>query len=386
MPARRSSYAVSVTDQSALQLRLALEQPIINGQFDLDAVQRISNTIINGKMDYNIHQWRVFLSFTQILAKHNFEVRQYRLKIADLYKGLDIKSKNIYSIFHDEQILRGIMTITIKRKNADALTGDPSYKKKFKDNKSYELKNFFQSIHYDNPTGSLILIPSPDAIPIFSAITSHFTPFHIRTVLSLSSQNSIRMYLLLQQFRSLQKRNLYFADFRWKFSVSDKYSNYDMKKWILNPCQKELKSIGFEFTYEYWTKDGKPIGFEFKIVKNNFENKVTLSATKDTICQDVEVIENSERPDDAVEVMTSEDERRLLQRLTEPGENRVSLTIPQAIRVVKSAVERYGSIENAAKHVNRFAYKIELSLHDGRVGAPKAYVAKCFSDEFQIQF
>ncbi|EOE7566752.1 replication initiation protein [Salmonella enterica] len=81
-----------------------------------------------------------------------------------------------------------------------------------------------------------------DAImPYLTQLKGQFTKVVVKNVSSLSSTYSIRIYELLQQFRSTGDRTIFLDDFRAMLDISDKYELFkDLNKFLLKPAVAEL--------------------------------------------------------------------------------------------------------------------------------------------------
>lgn len=81
-----------------------------------------------------------------------------------------------------------------------------------------------------------------DAImPYLTQLQGQFTKVVIKNISSLSSAYSIRLYEMLQQFRSTGDRTIALDDFRSMLAVKDKYQQFkDLNKMIIKPAVAEL--------------------------------------------------------------------------------------------------------------------------------------------------
>ncbi|WP_033568723.1 replication initiation protein [Dickeya undicola] len=81
-----------------------------------------------------------------------------------------------------------------------------------------------------------------DAImPYLTQLKGQFTRVVVKNVSNLSSSYSIRIYELIQQFRSTGERTIALDDFRSMLNVEDKYTQYkDLNKLLLKPSIQEL--------------------------------------------------------------------------------------------------------------------------------------------------
>ncbi|ENG0696793.1 replication initiation protein [Salmonella enterica subsp. enterica serovar Newport] len=82
---------------------------------------------------------------------------------------------------------------------------------------------------------------SDSIMPYLTQLKGQFTRVVIKNVSSLSSTYSIRIYELLQQFRSTGDRTIAVDDFRAILSIGDKYKPFkELNKMIIKPSVVEL--------------------------------------------------------------------------------------------------------------------------------------------------
>lgn len=78
-------------------------------------------------------------------------------------------------------------------------------------------------------------------MPYLTQLKGQFTRVVVKNVSSLTSTYSIRIYELLQQFRSTGDRTIALDDFRSILGISDKYPLFkDLNKFLLKPAITEL--------------------------------------------------------------------------------------------------------------------------------------------------
>ena len=87
-----------------------------------------------------------------------------------------------------------------------------------------------------------VKITFSDAImPYLTQLKGQFTRVIVKNVSSLSSAYSIRIYELLQQFRSTGDRMIAIDDFRSMLGITDKYQQFkDLNKLLIKPSIVEL--------------------------------------------------------------------------------------------------------------------------------------------------
>jgi plasmid replication initiation protein len=106
-----------------------------------------------------------------------------------------------------------------------------------------------------------------DAImPYLTQLKGQFTRVVVKNVSSLSSTYSIRIYELLQQFRSTGDRTIALEDFRSMLNLDDKYQQFkDLNKLLLKPAIAELnEKSDLAVTFETIKQGRKVIALRFR--------------------------------------------------------------------------------------------------------------------------
>jgi plasmid replication initiation protein len=82
---------------------------------------------------------------------------------------------------------------------------------------------------------------SDSVMPYLTQLQGQFTKVIIKNISRLSRSYSIRIYELLQQFRSTGERIISLDDFRSMLDICDKYQTYkSLNQQLLKPCIDEL--------------------------------------------------------------------------------------------------------------------------------------------------
>lgn len=112
-----------------------------------------------------------------------------------------------------------------------------------------------------------VQITFSDAImPYLTQLKGQFTRVVVKNVSSLSSTYSIRIYELLQQFRSTGERTISLNDFRSMLATEDKYQQFkDLNKMIIKPAIAELnKKSDLAVTAETVKKGRNVVALRFR--------------------------------------------------------------------------------------------------------------------------
>ena len=118
-----------------------------------------------------------------------------------------------------------------------------------------------------------------DAImPYLTQLKGQFTKVVVKNVSSLSSTYSIRIYELLQQFRSTGDRTIAIDDFRSMLAVEEKYQQFkDLNKMIIKPAVAELnEKSDLAVTVETVKQGRKVIALRFRF-KDDKQIKMALA-------------------------------------------------------------------------------------------------------------
>lgn len=118
-----------------------------------------------------------------------------------------------------------------------------------------------------------------DAImPYLTQLKGQFTRVVVKNVSSLSSTYSIRIYELLQQFRSTGDRTIALNDFRSMLDLEDKYQLFkDLNKLLLKPAIAELnEKSDLAVTVETVKQGQKVIALRFRF-RDDKQIKMAIS-------------------------------------------------------------------------------------------------------------
>jgi plasmid replication initiation protein len=123
--------------------------------------------------------------------------------------------------------------------------------------------------------GRIILTPAPALRPYLLELRERFTKTPLEQVSGLRSQHSVRIYMLLRQYLNLGKFDLTVEEFRNMLSLENQYPRFsELKRWVINPSQKELK-LKTDLSFKLITsKNGRSVSnLKFIIIKNEQINK-----------------------------------------------------------------------------------------------------------------
>ncbi|EBE8912552.1 replication initiation protein [Salmonella enterica] len=109
------------------------------------------------------------------------------------------------------------------------------------DDKREEFRWVQNRVQYLKGEGKVQITFSDSVMPYLTQLKGQFTKVIIKNVSSLSSTHSIRIYELLQQFRSTGDRTISIDDFRSMLNLSDKYKDFkSLNRALIKPAIAEL--------------------------------------------------------------------------------------------------------------------------------------------------
>lgn len=123
------------------------------------------------------------------------------------------------------------------------------------------------------------------ALPLMFDFKNKYFKYELWNALRLKSPNQVRMYEILKQYESLEKRELTVTELRELLGIGkNEYSGRtgwsDFKRYVLDSCQQALQeTTDIRYTYERGKtgKGGKWLSIIFYISKNkNYKDALTL--------------------------------------------------------------------------------------------------------------
>ena len=114
-------------------------------------------------------------------------------------------------------------------------------------------------------------------MPYLTQLKGQFTRVIIKNISNLSRSYSIRIYELLQQFRSTGERIIALDDFRSMLDIEHKYQTYkSLNQQLLRPCVDELnQKSDLAVTLETIKKGRTVVALHFRF-KEDKQIKMTI--------------------------------------------------------------------------------------------------------------
>jgi len=222
-----------------------------------------SNALIHARYEMTALQKKVLLMLISKIQPDDGDFKTYRIRAKDFLEAADLKSTQIYSklkvategllskVFYIKKPT-GVLQITI-----------------------------LSSAEYFEGRGLMELCFDPKLKPYLLQLKEQFTIMPLKQVLSLRSVYSIRIYEMLQQFKSTGFFITKVDDLKYKLGLEDKYKSYNLfKKNVILQAQKELAKTDMAFTFKEIKEGRKVDRISFRLIPikeiNLEENKNKL--------------------------------------------------------------------------------------------------------------
>ena len=155
---------------------------------------------------------------------------------SELQKNLIITAEEYFNSFPD----MGRKNAEIQLQEAVDRLWDRSILLK-DDEKQEEFRWIQRRAQYLKGEAKVQITFSDSVMPYLTQLQGQFTKVIIKNISRLSRSYSIRIYELLQQFRSTGERIISLDDFRSMLDICDKYQTYkSLNQQLLKPCIDEL--------------------------------------------------------------------------------------------------------------------------------------------------
>ena len=295
------------------------------------------NKLIEARYATSLQQQRIMLWLISELRPEDRDFQTYRVSIKELarFVGID-KNKNIY------QELAGA---------TKGMIG------KVLEIGSIESKELLQvglisSAKYKIGEGFLDLAISPELMPYLLELKANFTTALLRDLMAMKSAYSIRLYDLLNQYRTIGTRTLDVEELKRLFKMEKKYSHYGhFKTRVIAPAMKEISAVTDLLVSFKEKKAGRMVtALEFTIkTKDGFMREAQQAALR-------------------------EEGRGLYERLIGHG-----LKEDQANKYI----ELYGESDPA--RIKENIAKLEAELKAGKVKNASAWLRRAIDEDYRDQ-
>lgn len=126
-------------------------------------------------------------------------------------------------------------------------------------------------IHYFDGEARISVKFSPDVKPYLGQLSGMFSSYKLRNVGRITSTHAIRLYELLNQWRSSGKRYIHIDEFKDMLVLGDKYPKYaDLRRWVIEPGINEVNKksdLNVSFSVEKKGRKVHTLKFDFSSKK-----------------------------------------------------------------------------------------------------------------------
>jgi plasmid replication initiation protein len=221
-----------------------------------------SNTLIHARYEMTALQKKVLLMLISKIQNDDSDFQPYRIHAREFLEAAELKSTQIYGKLR--QATEGLLS------------------KVFHIQKSTGLLQItiLSSAEYFEGKGVMELCFDPKLKPYLLQLKEQFTMMPLKEVLSLRSIYAIRIYEMMQQFKSTAFFVTNVDDLKYKLGIEGKYKSYNLfKKNVILQAQKELETTDMAFTFKEIKKGKKVDRLEFRLTPKK-EEPLTAEQTE----------------------------------------------------------------------------------------------------------
>lgn len=208
-----------------------------------------SNALVNARYDMTAFQKKILLYIIAKIQPDDKDFQNYTINVKDFVDEAEYKSKMLYDKL---------------RKDTKALIS-----------KVYEIEepdgllqvSILAKAKYIKNKGQIQVAFAPDLKPYLLQLKEQFTATPLRYVMSFKSAYSIRIYEMLQQFKSTGYFIISIEELKHRLSLETKYKTYTLfKRRVIEQAQKELENTDMAFSFNEIKKGRKVERLEFKVL------------------------------------------------------------------------------------------------------------------------
>lgn len=224
-----------------------------------------SNALINARYDMTAFQKKILLYIIAKIQPDDKDFQNYTINVKDFVDEADYKSKMLY-----EKL----------RKDTKALIS-----------KVYEIEEpdgllqvaILAKAKYIKNKGQIQVAFAPDLKPYLLQLKEQFTATPLRYVMSFKSSHSIRIYEMLQQFKSTGYFVVTLEELKHRLNLENKYKTYTLfKRRVIEQAQKELGPTDMAFSFKEIKKGRKVDRLKFKVMSLD---KISLDGYQNQLAQ-----------------------------------------------------------------------------------------------------
>lgn len=208
-----------------------------------------SNALIHARYEMTSLQKKVLLMLISKIQADDMDFKTYRIRAKDFLEAADLKSTQIYSKL--KAATEGLLSKVFYIKKPTGVLQI----------------TIISSAEYFEGKGLMELCFDPKLKPYLLQLKEQFTIMPLKQVLSLRSVYSIRIYEMLQQFKSTGYFITKVDDLKYKLGLENKYKSYNLfKRNVILQAQKELSVTDMAFTFEEIKKGRKIDRIKFRLI------------------------------------------------------------------------------------------------------------------------
>ncbi len=179
----------------------------------------------------------------------DIDFKPYRIRARDFLEAAELKSTQIYGKL--KIATEGLLSKVFQIKKPTGVLQI----------------TILSSAEYFEGRGIMELCFDPKLKPYLLQLKEQFTILPLKQILSLRSIYAIRIYEMLQQFKSTGFFITRVDDLKYKLGLEDKYRSYNLfKRNVILQAQKELSTTDMAFTYQEIKKGRKVDRIKFNLL------------------------------------------------------------------------------------------------------------------------
>ncbi|MFK8102526.1 MAG: replication initiation protein [Saprospiraceae bacterium] len=208
-----------------------------------------SNALIHARYEMTSLQKKVLLMLISKIQPDDIDFKPYRIRARDFLEAAELKSTQIYGKL--KIATEGLLSKVFQIKKPTGVLQI----------------TILSSAEYFEGRGIMELCFDPKLKPYLLQLKEQFTILPLKQILSLRSIYAIRIYEMLQQFKSTGFFITRVDDLKYKLGLEDKYRSYNLfKRNVILQAQKELSTTDMAFTYQEIKKGRKVDRIKFNLL------------------------------------------------------------------------------------------------------------------------
>ena len=185
-----------------------------------------SNQVIEASYRLSIIEQRVVLS-----------------AIAKIPKQVEVSDNEIYTVSVQDLKSLGIHEKTAYRDLKDAVSRLYERSISLDDGKLTKIR-WVQRVDFSDSKSEIAIRFSKDILPFISNVKANFTQYLLSEVARMQSAYSIRLYEMLNQYKSKGERSITIDDLRAMLDIGQRYKTTgNLMAWVVEPAIKEINEL-----------------------------------------------------------------------------------------------------------------------------------------------